>query len=122
LAATRACGAARQDHLTPARASLDRTCTAARSKSPWVLTPISERVGFTGDPLAMPEYDQENHLVRLMDDRDWYCYETNALSTLCTPRPALNNVSAGGAPVAVFLNTLMTESGFVALATEGKGP
>src|SRR5262249_31004576 len=30
------------------------------------------------------------HLIRLMDDRDWYCYEANALSTLCIPEPALN--------------------------------
>ena len=65
-----------------------------RYSQPWGLTPISGRVSFTGDPLAMAEYDQENHLVRLMDDRDWYCYEANALSTLCTPQPALNTVKS----------------------------
>jgi hypothetical protein len=62
--------------------------------SAYARRPISGRVSFTGDPLAMPEYDQDNHLVRLMDDRDWYCYEANALSTLCTPQPALNTVES----------------------------
>ena len=65
-----------------------------RYSQPWGLTPISGRVSFTGDPLAFAECDQGNHLVRLMDDRDWYCYEANALSTLCTPQPALNSVES----------------------------
>lgn len=65
-----------------------------RYSQSFALTPISGRVSFTGNPLAMAEFDQGNHLVRLMDDRDWYCYEANALSTLCTPQPALNTVES----------------------------
>ncbi len=65
-----------------------------RYSQSWALTPISGRVSFTGNPLAMAEFDQGNHLVRLMDDRDWYCYEANALSTLCTPQPALDTVES----------------------------
>jgi hypothetical protein len=56
--------------------------------------PISARITLSGDPLVFPEYDgnyDKGHLVRLMDDRDWYCYEANALSTLCAPRPALSD-------------------------------
>ena len=65
-----------------------------RYSQPWAKTPISGRVSFTGDPLAFPEFADGNHLARLMDDRDWYCYEANALSTLCTPQPALNTVES----------------------------
>jgi hypothetical protein len=61
-----------------------------RYSQPWALTPISGRITFSGDPLRFPEFSDKTHLVRLMDDRDWYCYEANALSTLCIPEPALN--------------------------------
>jgi hypothetical protein len=62
-----------------------------RYTQPWALAPISGRITFTGDPLVFPEFSDKTHLIRLMDDRDWYCYEANALSMLCTPRPALNS-------------------------------
>ena len=65
-----------------------------RYSQPWAKTPISGRVSFTGDPLVFPEFADKNHLARLMDNRDWYCYEANALSTLCTPQPALNTVES----------------------------
>jgi hypothetical protein len=63
-----------------------------RHTQPWALQPDSGRISFSGDPLVFPEYDgnEKNHLIRLMDDRDWYCYEANALSTLCIPQPAVN--------------------------------
>src|SRR5262245_11406321 len=61
-----------------------------RYTQPWALTPISGRITFSGDPLRFPEFSDKTHLIRLMDDRDWYCYEANALSTLCIPHPALN--------------------------------
>jgi hypothetical protein len=59
-----------------------------RYTQPWAKALISGRLTFSGDPLVFPEYSEETHLVRLMDDRDWYCYEANAISTLCVPRPA----------------------------------
>jgi hypothetical protein len=54
--------------------------------------PISARIMLSGDPLVFPELDtyfDKNHVMRLMDTRDWFCYEANDLSTLCLPRPAL---------------------------------
>jgi hypothetical protein len=61
-----------------------------RYTQPWALTPISGRLTFSGDPLVFPEFSDKTHLIRFMDDRDWYCYEANAISTLCVPQPALN--------------------------------
>ena len=63
-----------------------------RHTQPWALQADSGRISFSGDPLVFPEFDgnEKNHIIRLMDDRDWYCYEANALSTLCIPQPALN--------------------------------
>ncbi|HYF49215.1 MAG TPA: hypothetical protein VEJ63_07410, partial [Planctomycetota bacterium] len=68
-----------------------------RYHMPWALQGISARITLSGSPLLFPEHDpnfDKNYLIRLMDDRDWFCYEANALSTLCTPRPALNTVSS----------------------------
>jgi len=59
-----------------------------RYTQPWALTPISGRLTFSGDPLVFPEFADNTHLIRFMDDRDWYCYEANAISTLCVPQPA----------------------------------
>ncbi|HVE42609.1 MAG TPA: hypothetical protein VNM14_22205 [Planctomycetota bacterium] len=61
-----------------------------RYTQPWAATPISGRLSFSGDPLVFPEFSEKAHLIRFMDDRDWYCYEANAISTLCVPQPALN--------------------------------
>ncbi len=64
-----------------------------RYHMPWALAPISGRITLSGDPLIFPEYDanvDKNHLIRLMDNRDWYSYGNNVLSTLCVPAPALN--------------------------------
>lgn len=60
-----------------------------RYSQSFALTPISGRLTFTGDPLVFPEVADKTHLIRFMDDRDWYCYEANDLSALCIPRPAL---------------------------------
>jgi hypothetical protein len=62
-----------------------------RYTQPWAAQLISGRLTFSGDPLRFPEFSEKTHLIRLMDDRDWYCYEANALSTLCIPEPALNS-------------------------------
>jgi hypothetical protein len=61
-----------------------------RYSQPWALTPISGRLTFSGDPIVFPEFSDKTHLIRFMDDRDWYCYEANAISTLCVPQPARN--------------------------------
>ena len=39
-----------------------------RYSQPWAHRLISGRVSFTGDPLVFPEFADNNHLVRLMDD------------------------------------------------------
>lgn len=56
--------------------------------------PISARIMLSGNPLVFPELDKffdKNHVIRLMDTRDWFCYEANDLSSHCIPRPALND-------------------------------
>src|SRR6185295_17167658 len=72
-----------------------------RYTQPWALAPISGRLTFSGDPLVFPEFSENTHLVRFMDDRDWYCYEANAISTLCIPQPAL---STGESTLSLALN------------------
>jgi hypothetical protein len=62
-----------------------------RYSQPWAKAPISGRLSLSGDPLVFPEFADDTHLVRFMDDRDWYCYEANAISTLCTPQPAIKS-------------------------------
>lgn len=65
-----------------------------RYSQSFALTPISGRLTFSGDPLVFPEVADKTHLIRFMDDRDWYCYEANDLSALCIPRPALATVES----------------------------
>jgi hypothetical protein len=62
-----------------------------RYSQSFALTPISGRLTFSGDPLVFPEVADSTHLIRFMDDRDWFCYEANDLSALCIPRPALKS-------------------------------
>jgi hypothetical protein len=59
-----------------------------RYTQPWAAQLVSGRITLSGNPLVFPEFSENTHLIRLMDDRDWYCYEANAISTLCVPQPA----------------------------------
>ncbi len=61
-----------------------------RYTQPWAAALVSGRITLSGNPLVFPEFSENTHLIRLMDDRDWYCYEANAISTLCVPQPANN--------------------------------
>jgi len=65
-----------------------------RYSQPWAQALISGRLTFSGDPFNFPEFADGTHLIRLMDDRDWYCYENNALSTLCVPQPTINGADS----------------------------
>jgi hypothetical protein len=59
-----------------------------RYTQPWAAAQVSGRISWSGNPLVFPEFSENTQLIRLMDDRDWYCYEANAFSTLCVPQPA----------------------------------